>query len=682
MLSASVFHPVEGIGHRPGCVPLMNDFPEMCYMPQFHDMGASTNSYTDFNGGPMDTEAVLWDRRVWDQGQYPGPSDLYNSYDTQIGFVNTDRIVPVEMLAEYAQYHERVSAQQQKALEIQHQLQQMHAQYTQYQAFLTNFHLPHIMEMELKGKYGLGDQGSRGVMGNVFGGNSSPTTHFHTMGQMSETLRELPYTFFADDNTAPCSPDRHSSSISSETTPNNMDVLNGISGYRAFPQKHNHGYNSTLDSVDMVTKPVVSLCSMASVSTVDLMNDEGYRSMGNGLATDDSDNTFDFTRKRTLSIDDPVDSALIIGSDEKRQKPTGPSDVSLVPDSYRVKYISNGNRAVKTPAFRRSGANDYPVKMPSSEPHYSRIPFSGPNAFMTEPIIDGQINHDYYRRDFYSRMSQHGLDHLFPEHNISCNPVRMGCEPLFNNVNGISCSAGATHDHKEVRSTNLDNISITPRRNIDDDLVNGNLRYPGDSNDEHDLTSEISPFGHDHTDLCDTQDQDSLSPKERKSHRLAAKKLSSNVFKVRKKIARSSEVIREHREIAQRLKSLEVGGIMVIKKRRSHRDSQIEIKKSTDFYDYLLDIPVTAEPDPELGVQQYKCLVPGVYWDKRSWIASWYENGIRCYSSFSAKMHGFYKAKYFAIHVRIFKTKNADFYDPEAETERYHILSQLGVKKC
>ncbi|KAK2194818.1 AP2-ERF domain [Babesia duncani] len=106
----------------------------------------------------------------------------------------------------------------------------------------------------------------------------------------------------------------------------------------------------------------------------------------------------------------------------------------------------------------------------------------------------------------------------------------------------------------------------------------------------------------------------------------------------------------------QMLKQLKVGSQMVLVKRRRKEDTYLSIYKITPAFDYLLDIPWYIHPDPSSGEQHFRCSIPGVYWDKRSWIASWYRNGKRCYSSFSAKLHGFYKSKYFAIHVRLYNT--------------------------
>ncbi|OEH80567.1 AP2 domain transcription factor ap2xi-5 [Cyclospora cayetanensis] len=76
-------------------------------------------------------------------------------------------------------------------------------------------------------------------------------------------------------------------------------------------------------------------------------------------------------------------------------------------------------------------------------------------------------------------------------------------------------------------------------------------------------------------------------------------------------------------------------------------------------YEYLLDYPEQEAPDPD-NPSDLKCDVAGVYWDKRSWIASWYEGGKRYYKSFSAKTHGFYRSKYWAIKVLPFRHRMAE----------------------
>ncbi|KJP85867.1 hypothetical protein AK88_04515 [Plasmodium fragile] len=86
-----------------------------------------------------------------------------------------------------------------------------------------------------------------------------------------------------------------------------------------------------------------------------------------------------------------------------------------------------------------------------------------------------------------------------------------------------------------------------------------------------------------------------------------------------------------------------------------NRPSSKIIKNESEF-EYLLELSDKEGPNLE-NPDDLKCDVAGVYWDKRSWIASWYDNGKRYYKSFSAKTHGFYKSKFWAIKVRLSKVK-------------------------
>ncbi|SBS84028.1 transcription factor with AP2 domain(s), putative [Plasmodium ovale] len=81
-----------------------------------------------------------------------------------------------------------------------------------------------------------------------------------------------------------------------------------------------------------------------------------------------------------------------------------------------------------------------------------------------------------------------------------------------------------------------------------------------------------------------------------------------------------------------------------------------KIVKNESEFEYLLDLSDKEGPNME-NPEDLRCDVAGVYWDKRSWIASWYDNGKRYYKSFSAKTHGFYKSKFWAIKVRLSKVK-------------------------
>lgn len=92
------------------------------------------------------------------------------------------------------------------------------------------------------------------------------------------------------------------------------------------------------------------------------------------------------------------------------------------------------------------------------------------------------------------------------------------------------------------------------------------------------------------------------------------------------------------------------------KKRNSVNRSNNRVIKDESEFEYLLELPDKDGPNLE-NPEDLRCDIAGVYWDKRSWIASWYDNGKRYYKSFSAKTHGFYKSKFWAIKVRLSKVK-------------------------
>ncbi|ANQ08397.1 Uncharacterized protein PCOAH_00027670 [Plasmodium coatneyi] len=93
-----------------------------------------------------------------------------------------------------------------------------------------------------------------------------------------------------------------------------------------------------------------------------------------------------------------------------------------------------------------------------------------------------------------------------------------------------------------------------------------------------------------------------------------------------------------------------------IKKYGTVNRTNAKIIKNESEFEYLLELSDKEGPNLE-NPDDLKCDVAGVYWDKRSWIASWYDNGKRYYKSFSAKTHGFYKSKFWAIKVRLSKVK-------------------------
>eukprot|EP00922_Rhytidocystis_sp_ex-Travisia-forbesii_P011733 GHVS01017472.1.p1 GENE.GHVS01017472.1~~GHVS01017472.1.p1 ORF type:complete len:674 (-),score=167.11 GHVS01017472.1:667-2688(-) len=74
-------------------------------------------------------------------------------------------------------------------------------------------------------------------------------------------------------------------------------------------------------------------------------------------------------------------------------------------------------------------------------------------------------------------------------------------------------------------------------------------------------------------------------------------------------------------------------------------------------YEYLLVLEPNQEKPVGLTDADLKCNISGVYWDRRSWLASWYEHGKRHYRSFSAKAYGFYRSKFHAIKIRLEKQR-------------------------
>ncbi|GFE55415.1 hypothetical protein BaOVIS_028190 [Babesia ovis] len=687
MLSAQIMNFGRGMEQRSGSAPQLRRLPELqelCYLRSLNTMASPLRSYGSMNGTrlpSLENDGEMW-AQWWEQmRQTPLPTETLSPMNQPPMFPNEEDIVPMELLVEYAQYHDRVSAQHQKHFEIQNQLQQMHAQYAQYQAFLTAFHLPQLMEMDAQDDQQQSTQNSPSIMGSSPTHLASPDNGYNNADGtifIQESPRELPYAFLSHGATAPCSPDRNSPAMSSETTPNNVEGRCGLSALDGTPESYHKAPMGEVEGVDMVTKPVVTLCSMASVSTVDLMNDDGYRTMATGVSLEDADNTFEITRKRTLSIDEPVESELPAANEGKRQKLMDTPGLDFVQDPY---YLNNPSppppcyNGAGFPSFTNNWPLGYHYATPFMGVQNGRYPFLGFHPFLGEPIINGQINHDYYRRDFYSKISEQGFDHLFAEPNILWNPINMGCIPLFNGSTGImSCGNGVTENQAQP-PTHLGtlggaNVLRTPSSNIQDQgPTNLEMNYSEDSDEEDNYIHQCSRnthFGRKFKDSRDIRKKNGSRGKIRVTRSDGEKPINESNRSSLSKADKIIELNREHMEMAEALKSLEVGGLMIINKRRSHKEAQMEIRKATKCYDYLLDIPLIAEPDPELGAQQYKCLVPGVYWDKRSWIASWYDQGNRCYSSFSAKMHGFYKAKYFAIHVRMFKTNNLKSLDQAA----------------
>ncbi|XP_953804.1 uncharacterized protein TA16105 [Theileria annulata] len=116
------------------------------------------------------------------------------------------------------------------------------------------------------------------------------------------------------------------------------------------------------------------------------------------------------------------------------------------------------------------------------------------------------------------------------------------------------------------------------------------------------------------------------------------------------------------------LKNLEVGQKIFITSKSSTKKS-VEFTKITQDYDYLLNGKAGENKIKIIKYQELFCDVPGVYWDKRSWIASWYQHGKRYYRSFSAKLYGFNRAKYFAIQSRLSNLNCSRKYTPRKHSK-------------
>ncbi|VEV56603.1 transcription factor with AP2 domain(s), putative [Plasmodium vinckei vinckei] len=114
------------------------------------------------------------------------------------------------------------------------------------------------------------------------------------------------------------------------------------------------------------------------------------------------------------------------------------------------------------------------------------------------------------------------------------------------------------------------------------------------------------------------------------------------------------------------------------KKRNSVNRSNNRIIKDESEFEYLLELPDKDGPNLD-NPEDLKCDIAGVYWDKRSWIASWYDNGKRYYKSFSAKTHGFYKSKFWAIKVRLSKVKGQTIFGKHNRKPKNNNLNNDNI---
>ncbi|ORM40389.1 uncharacterized protein BXIN_1931 [Babesia sp. Xinjiang] len=698
MLCARISNRESGIEQRNGCPARLKRLPELHELCYTHALGNSSSPIRSFGRIGRKVNSSKNKRKGKEQKRSKKtPKEPLSPASSSQTLSSDDEIVPMELLVEYAQYHDRVSAQHQKHLEVQNQLQQMHAQYAQYQAFLTAFHLPQLIDMDARDELQQLIQTSPTIVGNSPTHLVSPTNCFYTGNGtlcLHEAPRELPYAFLSHGATAPCSPHHNSPAMSAQTTPNNNETRCVMPTYEVIPETYCNAVIETQDGVEVVAKPVVSLCSMASVSTVDLMPEEAYRSFTRCLSLEDAENNYNTLRKRTLSVDEPIDPVVIPQIDVKRHRLVEPVGLEVLPENFCINPVQQS--CYNNGAIIPSTTNEYPVTYhfvpPYMAVHEGTYQYPYYPTFPQEPIINGQINHDYYRRDFYSKVYEQGYEHLFADPGCMWNPDNLGCIPVFPAPAGfISCATDGGENHAQ-QPTHMGSIATPDMLSAsspdfqDQSSDSVELSYSEDSDEDEHYVHPYTRNGQYHRkykEFRELRRKSSDRGKVRATRSDSERSLSDSFRSSLSREERVMELSREHREMAESLKALEVGGLMVINKRRSHKEAHMEIRKATKCYDYLLDIPLTAEPDPELGEQQYKCLVPGVYWDKRSWIASWYDQGNRCYSSFSAKMHGFYKAKYFAIHVRMFKTNNLKTLDEAAvELDRLHLMKCYGNIEC
>ncbi|CDR97722.1 hypothetical protein, conserved [Babesia bigemina] len=602
---------------------------------------------------------------------------------------------PVDILAEYAQYHDTIAAQNRKIMEMQYQIEQMQAQYSQYQCLFSAANHPRYIELEY------GDDLNKPLLPPSPIGSSppptpSPAAYFgYDNGYLlpHDATDGNPQSFMSYGATAPCTPSHTDSpTMSVNTTPNNVDTRCMFSTMDGAANVYYTSPEGVENCVDDSTKPVLSLCSMASVSTVDLMNEEVYRGMGAEFAGDEADNNLCVVRKRKWSIEEEYTASPPLANERKRRVSVDVSITDVMRQPQRPHF--NPYEECLTPALIpspptwRFDNNVAPSVMGIPNVCY---PFPSIPPFATEPVVNGQINHDYYRRDFYSTVWEQGYNHLFPESTVLWYPKAMASLPLSHGSTGIvSCTTGGgSIDNQNAVEIKGDAectvVHQSPTYACQKAPSTTELLGATGSDEYNELTAQL---GND-AQLCRRMNgstEECMRPRNKKgkAHRPVVLPNNEKKREIEAAIKRMIELNKEQIEMVEALKALEVGGMMVIHKRKTQKDSAMEIRKATKCYDYLLDIPLTAEPDPELGEQQFKCLVPGVYWDKRSWIASWYEDGVRHYSSFSAKMHGFYRAKYFAIQVRMYKTQNhTNLLDEEAvEKERQNLIDCYGQFPC
>ncbi|GBE62210.1 AP2 domain transcription factor AP2XI-5 [Babesia ovata] len=699
MMCASVMIAGDGIEQpngNAGLVMLSPDMPQLHHMQPLNCVVSPTRTCSSTPGRML--PFVNYDSSGFEHWSAPSRATILSepqwAYNIQSAYKFGQCSPPTDILAEYAQYHDTVAAQQQKILEMQYQIDQMQVQYAQYQCLLSAASQPKILDLE----YGRDGLHQSMLPPSPIGGSSAPTHspigHYgYDNGCLlsHDSPEGYAYSFMPYGATAPCTPPYPDSpTMSVNTTPNSVDMRYGFPDMDGANNARYMSQESADNFIDTSTKPVLSLCSMASVSTVDLMNEEVYRGMGAEFAGKDKDSDLYIVRKRKWSIEEEYTASPPFPNDIKRRLSVDVSISDVVqqpqcPHLIHDEDYSTSILAPPQPTWRFDNNFDPSVDIPNV-----RYPFSSVSPFATEPIVNGQINHDYFRRDFYSTVWEQGCSHLFPESAVLWYPKAMASLPLSHGSTGIvSCTTGGGNNggqneaqRKSVADTRVERPTATNVCNYGP--PSAGLLGSESSDEEDELAAQFGRGARLRRKVNGSKEDNTRPRKKGKANRLDHSPRTEKKREIEEAIKRMIDLNEEQIEMVEALKALEVGGLMVIHKRKTQKDSAMEIRKSTKCYDYLLDIPLAAEPDPELGEQQFRSIVPGVYWDKRSWIASWYEDGIRHYSSFSARMHGFYRAKYFAIQVRMYKTQShVNLLDEEAvEMERLSLINCYGHLQC
>lgn len=298
---------------------------------------------------------------------------------------------------------------------------------------------------------------------------------------------------------------------------------------------------------------------------------------------------------------------------------------------------------------------------------------------LSSRFINGKINYEYYKRDFFAMVEAEGLNHLFIAPNITKIHQEITVPgPQTRSSKRAMTEAGSPSKKQKQQNSSVQQ-KVTPTR-ILQPIKYGNLnmvfcdhRFNG-LNLYGPVLRDSSPSKVEHMPQDNKRKGNNIQiayihqcPMRKGGN---GKGCFGNNFNCETHILNPGD-----------LKKLPVGGGLIISKQRNMKSTEMYVRKHTSSFDYLLDLPTFAAPDESLGEDKNKCVVAGVYWDKRSWIASWYDGGTRHYNSFSARMHGFYRAQYFAIQVRLFKNrqKNKPLDYEAVERERLRLIRHYRI---